>query len=125
MQNNPDPELDEFDKKRLHLERIQRECSDGMKSTENSLIAENETLWEMGRFSDNYDPSKYDGFVVRTRRDALAAKLNTKDILDRITFKEDGKQMEQLAYITYLLREIRAGIILVIFMLAVIFWKLS
>lgn len=125
MQNTPDPELDEFDKKRLHLERIQRECSDGMKSTENSLIAENETLWEMGRFSAGYDPNKYDGFVVRTRRDALVSKLNTKDILDRLSFNEDNPQIDQLAHITYMLREIRAGVILIIIILAAIFWKLS
>ena len=125
MSFDDDPTLKEFGRKKQHLDRMLADLSDDLQSTNNSIIAENETLWEIGRFSENYDPDKYEALLVRTRRDALEAKLNTKYILDRLTLQENDHKMDQLAFMTHLLRELRYGLFAIFFLLAFICWKLS
>jgi hypothetical protein len=85
---------DEMDKKRKALEELLqflREKGGGSCSTAdyNAAIAENETAWEIGAFGegapvgeDRTPAGIIDGLVIRTRREALTAQLNSAKILD-------------------------------------------
>jgi hypothetical protein len=87
---------DEMDKKRKALKELLkfiREENDGWLSSSgyNAAVADNETAWEIGNFGegapvrakeDRISAAILDGLIVRTRRDALTAQLNSAKILD-------------------------------------------
>lgn len=54
----------------------------------NSVIADTETVWELDHFDPEnfgpFDEEKRDGFIIRARRDALEAKLNSVAALEGI-----------------------------------------
>lgn len=88
----------------------------------NSLIADGETGWEMGLFDDQEHRSPFDaerdGFIIRARRDALTATLNSGDALDMLTEMES-----RLARIDKKLAQTQAWVLVCLFMLAVVLVK--
>ena len=79
-----------------------REEGEYKRSSRNGMIADNEVKWELGEYDEppptkeeilaSWDKkeeakiteSEIQGLIVRTRRDALASKLNTSDILNTL-----------------------------------------
>lgn len=78
---------DSFDRKDAHLKRLRDFLGDDPKrSSLHSITADNEVAWETGTFDDEKKPdSEYSyGLLVRARRDALRAVLNSSEVLDAI-----------------------------------------
>lgn len=90
-------ELDRKDAFHLRLTNQADEDGDISKSTKNAIDAETDTMWEVGSFSRNQkDLSEYaNGLLLRARRDAYVAKLNSRDILDLLDTTQ-GRYKEQL-----------------------------
>ncbi len=79
--------MDEFDRKQKAFDRLKEFVAgegDARKSTHNSIVADNETAWELGNFSEEKKPPEtHDrGMLIRARRDAFTARLNSADALD-------------------------------------------
>lgn len=74
-----------LDRKRRALEALLADADLSEPGVKNDLIASNETAWELGVFDGDEKPemddSRRDGFIVRARRDAYAAKLHASDTL--------------------------------------------
>jgi hypothetical protein len=68
--------------------RLLREQGQDSPSARNEIIADNECAWEIGLFGAGAQGGRVltdkelHGLVFRMRRDVLAAKLNTAQILD-------------------------------------------
>jgi hypothetical protein len=85
-----------------------REQGEDSPAARNSMIASNEVAWELGVFEREEgsleDPpfgTRRDGLIIRTRRDALEAKLNSAPIHDAVLrIEKKIQRVEMLAVLS-------------------------
>lgn len=72
------------------LRRLE-ESGESRSSSRHALEADNETAGELGAFEQSpeeeeppFDEARRDGFIIRTRRDALVARKNSARMLDAV-----------------------------------------
>ncbi|MFZ1773891.1 MAG: hypothetical protein WAT78_08025 [Rhizobiaceae bacterium] len=98
--------LSEFERRnralQLRLKALEESLEDTA-SARNDAHCQVETSWEAGifkadgPFSRRPTAEELEGFIIRARSDAMAAKLNSAQTLDEIEhFKKQLRRMEQL-----------------------------
>jgi hypothetical protein len=93
-ERNGEPLLRENDRQKQHLEESLdwlRKEGDYDPSSKNALKADNQVLYELGRFRDDQqrEADWMEGFIIRTRKDSLHARLDAADVVRRVRVIED------------------------------------